>query len=72
MERTEEGIDLTNYYEKKKKLMPEHRKLLVKLVVDYLVTLKKRVGNPKIGDIAWQISVVFPTEAKVQHCYLIF
>lgn len=65
LEKTEEGVDLRKYYEKQKKFLPEHRKLLIKLVVDHLATFKKRVSNNKIGDLAWQISVVFPTEQKV-------
>lgn len=62
---TEEGIDLTAYYETRKKFMREQRKLLVKLIVNYLVSLKKRASKTQINDISRQISVIFPTEDKV-------
>lgn len=65
MERTEEGIDIIQFYKNRKKLMPEQRKLLVKLIVDYLMTFKSKQSNKKIGELSKQIAMIFPTEEKV-------
>ncbi len=65
LSKSEEGTGLVKYYENKKKLLPEQRKLLVKLIVDHLVIAsKKRVPNSHIGDISRQIAIVFSTENK--------
>lgn len=70
LKKNDDGIELINYYAQRKKFMPKHRKILVKLIVDHLVSLKYKTGCKKIGDISNQISLVFLNEDKVfYHIY---
>lgn len=66
LNKTEAGKELICYYEERSNFMPEHRKALVGLIVDFLTTtLRKRASRSKIGDLSGQIALLFSNEEKV-------
>ncbi len=66
LDQTENGIELCSYYDTHNDFLPHHRKELVRIIVDHLVSIDKPTTVSGIEEIGVQISLVFRKEDKVQ------
>lgn len=65
LKETPDGQIIIKYYNSKKKFLPKQRKMLVKLVLDKMFSMKNKFSVNERYEIARQISLVFLTELSV-------
>ncbi len=65
LKETTQGRDILTFYESNRKLLPKHRKKMIRLIWEKVYSTQKETPPKEREEIARQIGLVFMTEQKV-------
>lgn len=65
LEESEDGRNVMKFYKARRMILPKHQKQLVKLIIDKVFLIKKKLSVEERFAIARDISLVFLTEPSV-------